>query len=222
MKQGLKGGFTRGNPRPRRLSASPARALAACAAALVLALSLAPGAAAQDEAPFLLLNQERLLTDSESGQALLAEERQARDALRAEAGEIERAFEEEERRLAGMRAEMEPEAFRELADAFDIRVNEARREQDERSDALVAEFDRRRRQFYAEIAPVLVTLLSRYGAHAIFDESSVLLADQSLNITDAVIAEIDAGAQAEDQDSGDDGVAPPAPQAPEEETGDDE
>ena len=40
-------------------------------------------------------------------------------------------------------------------------------------------------------------LMDRYQAKAIFDETSVLLADQSLNITEAVIAEIDAhGAEA--------------------------
>ena len=39
-------------------------------------------------------------------------------------------------------------------------------------------------------------LMDRYGAKAIFDENSVLLADQSLNITEAVIAEIDARARA--------------------------
>ena len=37
-------------------------------------------------------------------------------------------------------------------------------------------------------------LMDRYRAQAIFDENSVLLADQSLNITEAVIAEIDARA----------------------------
>ena len=41
-------------------------------------------------------------------------------------------------------------------------------------------------------------LMDRYRAKAIFDETSVLLADQSLNITEAVIAEIDAGAAAPD------------------------
>lgn len=162
--------------------------------AAIAALLVATAVPAQDSAPFLLLNQERLLTDSEVGQALLAEERAARDALRAEARDIEQRFEREERELTARRLEMEPEAFRDLADAFDARVVEARQLQEERSDALVAEFDRRRRQFYAEIAPVLVELLSRYGARAIFDEASVLIADQSLNITGAVIAEIDARA----------------------------
>ena len=76
------------------------------------------------------------------------------------------------------------------------RVVAARREQDERSAALAAEFDRRRRQFYARVAPILVELMDRYRAQAIFDENSVLLADQALNITAAVIAEIDARAAA--------------------------
>jgi hypothetical protein len=43
----------------------------------------------------------------------------------------------------------------------------------------------------------LVQMMERYGARAIFDETSVLLADQSLNITEAVIAEIDAQAAQE-------------------------
>ncbi len=161
--------------------------------ALVLAM-LAPAAGAQEGAPFLLLNQERILTGSRAGQALLAEEEAARDALRAEARAIDQYFEEEEQRLTELRPTVSPEEFREIADDFDARVVEARREQDARSTALVLEFDQRRRQFYAGVAPILVQLLSRYGAHAIFDESSVLLADQSLNITDAVIAEIDARA----------------------------
>jgi Skp family chaperone for outer membrane proteins len=166
---------------------------AAAILALLLAV-LAPAAGAQEGAPFLLLNQERILTGSRTGQALLAEEEAARDALRAEARAIDQRFEEEERRLTELRPTVDPEEFRGIADEFDARVVEARREQDARSTALVLEFDQRRRQFYAEVAPVLVRLLSRYGAHAIFDESSVLLADQSLNITDAVIAEIDARA----------------------------
>jgi Skp family chaperone for outer membrane proteins len=68
----------------------------------------------------------------------------------------------------------------------------ARREQDERSAAVADEFDRRRRAFYASVAPILVELMDRHRARAIFDETTVLLADQSLNITDEVIAELDA------------------------------
>lgn len=180
--------------------------LASWIVALALAVS-ACAAAAQDrpQPSFLVINQERLLTDSEAGRALLAEEEAARDALRAEARSIDSAFEAEERALTAERPDLEQDEFRRRSDDFDARVVKARRDQDERSAALAREFDQRRRQFYASIAPLLVGMMERYGALAILDENSVLLADQQVNITEAVIEEIDAAMserddEAEDQD----------------------
>jgi Skp family chaperone for outer membrane proteins len=148
-------------------------------------------------APFLYINQEQILTGSKTGQALLAEEDRQRDVLRTEARTLDQSFEAEELRLTEQRPTLPPEEFRKLSDAFDARVVQARREQDARAEALAQEFDQRRRQFYARVAPILVMLMDRYRAPAIFDESSVLLADQSLNITAEVIAEIDASAAEE-------------------------
>jgi Skp family chaperone for outer membrane proteins len=168
------------------------------AAALALALAAAgpvPGqemAAPPDAPGFLFINQERILTGSKAGQALLAEEERQRDALRAEARALDQSFETEEGELTEKRPTLSPEEFRALSDAFDARVVQARRDQDQRANELAQEFDQRRRQFYAQVAPILVRLMGRYGAKAIFDETSVLFIDPSLNITDAVIAEIDA------------------------------
>ncbi len=179
-------------------------------AAILVLVSLLPAAAQPiaEKPPFLFVNQERILTGSQAGQALLAEEEAARDALRAEAREIDRRFEEEEQRLTDLRPTLDPAAFRELADAFDTSVIQARQDQDMRSSALVQQLELRRRQFYNQVGPILVGLLSRYGAYAILDESSVLLADQSINITDEVIAELDALAVPETTEGG--------PAAPEE------
>lgn len=110
----------------------------------------------------------------------------------AEARSIDAAFEAEERELTEKRKTLPPAEFAELAEDFDARVVAARQRQDERSDALAQELERARRQFFAEVAPLLVQFMDRHGASAIFDENSVLLADQRLNITDAVIEEIDA------------------------------
>lgn len=140
---------------------------------------------------FVLIDQERVLTGSARGRALLAEEERERERLRLEARGIEQAFEEEERLLTERRKELDAAAFRALADDFDARVVEARRLQDEKASALASDFERRRRQFYVDVAPALVRVMESRGAYAIFDESSVLLSDQSLNITDPVIAEID-------------------------------
>jgi Skp family chaperone for outer membrane proteins len=176
--------------------------LAILAAALV---ATAPLSAQEppNPAPFLYINQEHILTGSKTGQALLAEEERQRDALRTEARALDQLFEAEERRLTEQRPTLPPGEFRKLSDAFDARVVQARRDQDARAETLAQEFDQRRRQFYARVAPILVMLMDRYRAPAIFDESSVLLADQSLNITAEVIAEIDARAAEEP-------AAPPA------------
>lgn len=175
-------------PRPRPRTAA---ALVACA--LAIACATGPSAAQQAAPqPFLVLSQERILTGSAPGQALIAEEARAREELRTEARAIDAAFEAEERALTAARAGMTPEAFRAEADDFDARVVVARREQDERSDALAQEFDLKRREFYAAVAPVLVSIMETRRAAVILDENSVLLADQAINITDAVIAEIDA------------------------------
>ncbi|HVH02763.1 MAG TPA: OmpH family outer membrane protein, partial [Amaricoccus sp.] len=129
--------------------------------------------------------------------------------LRAEARALDAAFEEEEQRLTEQRPDLDPAEFRRLSDAFDTRVVEARRDQDTRSATLAQEFDQRRRAFYARVAPILVTLMDRHGAKANPDENSVLLADQSLNITAAVIAEIDATLAPTPPEG--EGVAPPPP-----------
>ena len=127
---------------------------------------------------------------------------------------LDASFEAEERQLTEQRPTLPAEEFRKLSDAFDARVVEARRQQDERASALAQEFDQRRRAFYARVAPILVMLMDRYQAKAIFDETSVLLADQSLNITDEVIAEIDARAAETAPEAAPEGE-PAAPSPPE-------
>lgn len=168
------------------------RLQAVLGAVAVAAAFLGAGVRAQTAPPFLIINQEQILTGSAAGKALLAEEEQQRDAMRTEARSLDAAFEQEERQLTEQRPTLDAAEFRKLSDAFDAKVVKARRDQDSRSAALAQEFDQRRRQFYARVAPVLVTLMDRYGARAILDDNSVLVADQSLNITSAVIAEIDA------------------------------
>lgn len=157
-------------------------------------LMIAGGALAQPvaESPVLFLNQERILTGSLAGQRLLQQEESAREALRAEARNIDAALEAEEQRLTEARSEMTASEFRALADEFDMRVVQARRDQDNRSAALAQEVEQGRRQFFGRVAPILVSLMEERGVYAIFDESAALLVDQSVNVTDAVIAELNA------------------------------
>ncbi len=203
----------------RRLVIAASLALTALPAGALRAQEPAGGADRTSEPRpiFLLLNQERILTDSARGKALLALEDAERERARSEGRAIETAFEEEERRLTEQRADLDPGAFRKLADAFDARVVAARRDQDARAAELAQEFDQRRREFYADVAPILVQQMERVGALAILDETTVLIADQSLNVTDEVIAELDRQSPARDpvaaSPGGADAEAAPAPQA---------
>ena len=144
----------------------------------------------------LVLDQERVLTDSLPGQALLAEEAEERDALISQARRLDRELEEEERRLTDLRAGMDAAEFRALANAFDDRVVRTRREQDQRAADLTQRSEAARRAFFAKVAPILLDILSETNAGAVIDQRSVLIANQNLNITAEVIKRLNAQAEA--------------------------
>ena len=127
-----------GSASPSRPGSEPWRARPGVAVGAGARAAPAPAGPAPAQvaaaSPFLIINQERLLTGSEAGQEILAEEERQRDALRTEARALDASFEAEERRLTEQRPTMPPEEFRKLSDAFDARVVEARRQQDERAE----------------------------------------------------------------------------------------
>lgn len=141
--------------------------------------------------PFLILEQERVLAGSLYGQDLLALNDGETEALRAEGQRLDAEFEAEERALSDRRASLSPEAFRALADAFDEKVVATRASQEEKAAALAARLDRRRRNFFARVGPILLALLEETGAAAIVEQRTVLVAKQDLNITNEVIRRLD-------------------------------
>ena len=114
--------------------------------------------------PFLFINQERLLTGSKAGQALLADEEKQRDTLRSEARALDSAFEAEERQLTDQRPTMKPEEFRSSPTPSTPASSRRGRIRTRRASSLAQEFDQRRRQFYARVAPLLVELMDRDGS----------------------------------------------------------
>lgn len=162
---------------------------------------------------FLVLEQERLLTDSAYGREVLAQNREEADALRAEGQSLDRQFEAEERSLTEQRPSLTPEEFRALADAFDAKVVATRREQEEKGVALGQRAEQRRRDFFRRVAPILLEILEASGAAAVVEQRTLLIAKQDLNITDQVIKRLDELYRAE-QEGGD----APAPEDPNETT----
>lgn len=185
----------------RRVLALVCLLLAAPAGAQQLGYPVPP---AQTQAPpFLVIEQDRLLTDSLYGQDIIARNEAEAQALREESQQLDRAFEEEERQLTERRPGLPPAEFRELADAFDDRVVRARREQEAKATALTRRVETRQREFFRRVGPVLLDILGETGAVAVFDQRDVLISKQDLNITDEVIKRLDVAYTAEIAESPD-------------------
>ena len=141
--------------------------------------------------PVLTLDQERLFLASAYGARVMREIEAASRALAAENREIEAQLEAEEKDLTNRRATLTAAGFRPLADAFDAKVVEIRRVQDEKLATLNGRRDLERQVFYLAVAPVLGDLVREAGAVAILDARAVFLSADRIDITDEAIARID-------------------------------
>jgi Skp family chaperone for outer membrane proteins len=207
------------------------------AALLGLFLSAAAGlpAAAQDFgtpiSPILIIDQERLFAESRLGEYITRQIEAAAEDLAAENRRIETELIAEELALTEERANLAPEAFRELADAFDEKVQRLREEQDAKERALNLRREEERQEFLARIAPVIGALARERGAVAILDRRAVFLAAGSIDVTEVAIARLNEAIDVEEAAETDPppldedivvtpGSPPPDPDAEGEEIGD--
>jgi Skp family chaperone for outer membrane proteins len=161
--------------------------------ALVL-LCLAGPAFAQDGTGqvILVINQDRIFTGSKLGQLIIAADEAQKAELAALGERLSRELEAEEKALTEQRETLEPAEFRILAEAFDKKVVGIRADQDKMAEDLVAAIDGRRRQFYTQIGSVLLAVMQERKADVILDQRSVVLSARAVNVTEDVIARIDA------------------------------
>lgn len=175
----------------------------AVALALVLTLIAAPALAQTAPAgqsgqgtgapfsPVVVINQERLLSQSRYGQRIQREIEAAGIALASENREIETRLTEEELALTERRAILTPEAFRPIAVEFDARVNGIRAAQEAKGRALQQQSDAAQQQFFETVFPVLIDILRARGAAVLMDNRAVLLSADGVDITDLAIDLID-------------------------------
>ncbi len=168
----------------------------AIAVVLAMAAIAGPVQAQQVESPVpvgvLVVNQERLLTGSLLGQLIISADEAERKLMADEGEALSVALEAEERDLTEQRKTLSQVEFRVLADRFDKKVVAIRADQDVKAQALLASIEKRRRQFYTQVAPVLLTVMQKHQAAVILDQRTVLLSVRGVNVTEEVIAQIDA------------------------------
>ena len=131
------------------------------------------GGATVPRSPILTIDSERLLLGSLFGRRIQREYEADSAVLAAENRRIEAELIAEEQELTEQRAQMTPEAFRALADAFDEKVQRIRREQDAKTRRLSQSGDTEQAAFFEAIAPVLERIMAEAGAAVILEQRSV-------------------------------------------------
>jgi len=177
----------------------PARALPIQLAALALFLALAGGVtqglAQQTELEqntILTIATDRLFAESSFGQRVAAEIEAQSAVLAAENRRIEAELTAEEKGLTARRPDMEADAFRVLADAFDQQVQANREAQEAKARTLNQIGDTARIEFLQAARPVLEKLMREAGAGVILERAGVFMSANSTDITDLAIRRIDA------------------------------
>lgn len=170
-------------------------------AVLAVALCFCGAAAAQvpgvetspavPRSPVVVLDSDRLFTASLFGRRVLQDIEAAQTELQAENSRLAEELEAEEQDLAERRAEMEPDAFRELAGEFDSRVTELRRRQDAKALAIQQQSERARALFQERANPILIEIAGEVGAQVILDRRDVIVSAVAIDVTELAIARID-------------------------------
>ncbi|MEM9911973.1 MAG: OmpH family outer membrane protein [Pseudomonadota bacterium] len=140
----------------------------------------------------VLIDPERLFEQSRLGRSIAQRVQQERDALIAMNRQLEAELEAEEQKLTAQREESSPEEFRALADAFDEKVQQIRRDSERRARDLERNRERAPRDFLRQVEPILIDVMRDAGAVVVLDQRSVLLSADIVDVTDLAIARIDA------------------------------
>ncbi|MFC3616373.1 OmpH family outer membrane protein [Lutimaribacter marinistellae] len=145
-----------------------------------------------DQSGILTISSDRLFVDSAFGQRVLADLEAESAVLAAENERIVAELSREEQDLTQRRSEMEPDAFRALAEAFDEKVQRHRENQKAKLDALAIKDDEARATFFRLARPILSELMRDTGAGVILERSNVFISADRTDVTGLAISRINA------------------------------
>ena len=161
--------------------------------AMTLAVTTAPLLRAQQQqdtrpptimvSPVLIIDLEALFRGSLYGAAAIEEYDTAGLLIEAENDAIEEQFKAEERALAEQRPDMTPEEFRAAAEDFDVRAQQARREQLAKGAELLETLELREQEFYAAALPILRRIMRDRGAAVLLSNDQAILSLSAVDIT---------------------------------------
>jgi Skp family chaperone for outer membrane proteins len=143
-----------------------------------------------DSPQVVSVNRERLIQNSAFGKALNQSLSKQQKILVEENESLARNLEREELELTGLRKSLTPDEFSPLAEAFDVKVKEARRGQDQKAIDLAKSLEGARFRFFRQAERVIAQLMKENGIVFVLDESAVWIS-QGGDITNLVIERLD-------------------------------
>jgi len=141
--------------------------------------------------PILVIDFERLYIESALGRQVEEELNAKRRELAGEQRAIEAELEAEEKSLTDQRAELTPEQFRPLADAFDAKVQEIRRSRTVKIRELDVQLEKDRDTFVQAAKPILEQMMIESGAAVVLERRETFLSVNGIDITNEAIARLD-------------------------------
>ncbi len=172
---------------PRR--SAPASVLAVLAVVALLAFS--GPAAAQDPLPgvtIAVVDMERLLQESDAAINIQEQLDVEREAFAAEVTRLEEELRASEQELRRQRTVLAQDAFNEQLRAFEERAATTQREVQARNRALEAGLNQALSVLLNNAREVVAEIAQERGANVVLARRQVLLADRSLELTEAVMA----------------------------------
>lgn len=139
------------------------------------------------QSPILIIEFDRAFAQSAYGKRASLEMESAGSEIASENRQIETELKNEELALTARRASLDPAVFRKLAEAFDEKVQNLRREQDTKARALGERQEAARRQFLVAVRPVLNEIMLDTGALMILEKRNVFVSVAAVDITDQVV-----------------------------------
>lgn len=171
-------------PQPARPTGLPVPA--------AVAPALGPSARTALAQAILTVDQEAIYRRSRWGQRAEAEIAEQSRKVAADNDTAFAALVADEDALTRARATLDPAEFRRRATAFDERVTAVRQERDDARLALARQADRDRALFFQAAGPVLTSVMEQRGALLVLDQRTVLISAETIDVTAATIAALDA------------------------------
>ena len=140
----------------------------------------------------IIIDKQRVLSETLYGQRLMAEMRQMEQLQIADNKRLLQELELEEARLTEQRSSMDADEFRVLAVNFDEKVQFISNQQQAKNQTRMEQRRKDPMKLMAATGPVFETLMRDTGADAIIEQRYAFIWNDAINLTDEAIERIDA------------------------------